>query len=115
MLAGTGMTTAGSLAGTGISVNAAEVFMSESGKCGENVVYTLDSEGTLTISGYGAMYDYPCEPEDELIPDASNGSEYLILDNPNEDPPIIYEDNNVLYYYDNPFYNNEKTVLIISV
>ena len=114
MLAGTGMTTAGSLAGTGISVNAAEVFMSESGKCGENVVYTLDSEGTLTISGYGAMYDYPCEPEDELIPDAFNGSEYLILDNPNEDPPIIYEDNNVLYYYDNPFYNNEniKKVMI---
>ena len=28
------------------------------GKCGENVTYTLDSEGTLTISGSGDMEDY---------------------------------------------------------
>ena len=28
------------------------------GKCGENVSWELDSSGTLTISGSGAMYDY---------------------------------------------------------
>ena len=30
----------------------------ESGKCGDNVTYTLDSNGVLTISGVGAMWDY---------------------------------------------------------
>lgn len=29
-----------------------------SGQCGENATYTLDSEGMLTISGSGALYDY---------------------------------------------------------
>ncbi|MBQ8135461.1 MAG: hypothetical protein IJ192_13835 [Clostridia bacterium] len=29
-----------------------------SGSCGENVTYTLDSEGLLIISGSGDMYDY---------------------------------------------------------
>ncbi|MCR4645763.1 MAG: leucine-rich repeat domain-containing protein [Oscillospiraceae bacterium] len=29
-----------------------------SGECGENVTWTLDDEGTLTISGEGAMQDY---------------------------------------------------------
>ena len=29
----------------------------DSGKCGENVTYTLDSDGLLTISGSGKMYD----------------------------------------------------------
>lgn len=29
-----------------------------SGKCGENVTWTLDDQGTLTISGSGAMRDY---------------------------------------------------------
>lgn len=29
-----------------------------SGVCGENATWTLDAEGTLTISGDGAMYDY---------------------------------------------------------
>ena len=28
------------------------------GTCGENLTWSLDSEGTLTISGIGAMYDY---------------------------------------------------------
>ena len=29
------------------------------GKCGDNVTYSFDSmSGTLTISGYGPMYDY---------------------------------------------------------
>lgn len=30
----------------------------ESGKCGDNVTYTLDSDGVLTISGSGDMYTY---------------------------------------------------------
>ena len=30
----------------------------ESGKCGTNLTWTLDDEGTLTISGTGAMYYY---------------------------------------------------------
>ena len=30
----------------------------ESGKCGDNVTYTFDSDGVLTISGSGDMYDY---------------------------------------------------------
>lgn len=29
-----------------------------SGKCGDNVTWTLSDDGTLTISGKGAMYDY---------------------------------------------------------
>ena len=30
----------------------------DSGKCGDNLTWTLDSYGTLTIAGNGAMYDY---------------------------------------------------------
>lgn len=29
-----------------------------SGKCGDNLEWTLDSDGELLITGYGAMYDY---------------------------------------------------------
>ena len=32
------------------------------GTCGENLTWTLDSEGTLTISGTGAMTDYSYDP-----------------------------------------------------
>ncbi len=39
------------------TANAAAIV--DSGTCGESVTWTLDSEGTLTISGAGAMYDYP--------------------------------------------------------
>ncbi|MBQ5563123.1 MAG: hypothetical protein IIT39_07035, partial [Clostridia bacterium] len=106
VLAGTGAITTSALSLTDMSVNDAEIFVLETGQCGENVSYTLDSNGTLVISGYGAMYDYPCEPEDVLIPDAFNDSEDWIFDTQNEDPPIIYEDDKVLYYYDNPFYDN---------
>ena len=31
-----------------------------SGICGENLTWTLDSDGVLTISGTGEMYDYSC-------------------------------------------------------
>ena len=33
----------------------------KSGTCGDNVTWTLDDEGTLTISGTGKMTDYDCE------------------------------------------------------
>lgn len=33
------------------------VFAQESGMCGDNITWTLDDNGTLTISGNGAMYD----------------------------------------------------------
>ena len=38
------------------SVFAADIVAS--GTCGDNLTWTLDSEGTLTISGTGAMTDY---------------------------------------------------------
>ncbi len=34
-----------------------EIF-SDSGKCGDNVYYSFDNNGTLTITGSGDMYDY---------------------------------------------------------
>ena len=40
--------------GSEIKASAAEV---ESGKCGENVFWSLDDKGVLTISGSGYMYD----------------------------------------------------------
>ena len=36
----------------------ADVDVNPSGKCGENLLYTLSSDGVLTISGTGPMYDY---------------------------------------------------------
>lgn len=39
----------------GITVSADEV---DSGSCGESATWSLDSNGTLTISGSGEMYDY---------------------------------------------------------
>ena len=43
--------------GQSVSVSA-EVSTDTSGTCGENLTWELDSEGTLTISGSGDMYDY---------------------------------------------------------
>ena len=42
-----------------------------SGICGDNLTWTLDNEGTLTISGTGAMTDYSALPNSS-IPWASN-------------------------------------------
>ncbi len=44
---------------------AAEIV--DSGICGDNLTWTLDSEGQLTISGEGAMYDYADEETGECI------------------------------------------------
>lgn len=40
----------------GVIVQAAEVV--KSGTCGDNLTWTLDADGVLTISGTGAMKDY---------------------------------------------------------
>ena len=56
MLMGGGLTEIGKYIGTSISAAAADIVTS--GSCGDNVKYTLDSEGTLTISGTGKMKDY---------------------------------------------------------
>lgn len=41
-----------------LASSAEEPAVVDSGECGENVSYVFDSEGTLTISGTGAMTDY---------------------------------------------------------
>jgi hypothetical protein len=42
-----------------------EVQSTKSGKCGKNVTWKLDSDGTLTISGTGKMYDYSYDDDYE--------------------------------------------------
>ncbi len=39
-------------------VDTAEAAAVSSGQCGDDIRWTLDASGTLTISGTGAMYDY---------------------------------------------------------
>ena len=46
----------------------AETTVVDSGICGENVYYTLDSDGTLTIYGTGEMADYDVDDEDDDCP-----------------------------------------------
>ena len=58
MLIGCGFDEIGSYLGTNLSVNAADVEIVQNGSCGENISYTIDSEGTLFISGSGKMQDY---------------------------------------------------------
>ena len=40
------------------STTASAAETTPSGTCGDNLTWTLDDEGTLTISGTGSMYDY---------------------------------------------------------
>ena len=40
------------------ALNSNAATVSKSGKCGDNVSYKLDSNGTMTISGNGPMYDF---------------------------------------------------------
>ena len=61
MLMSGGLSTVGSYITQGIVASAADVTVVESGSCGaegNNVVYTLDSEGTLIISGSGKMVSF---------------------------------------------------------
>ena len=46
---------------------------SGSGKCGDNAKWTLDTSGTLTISGTGAMYDYDFIGERNPAPWCADG------------------------------------------
>ncbi len=46
------------LAAVAMGSYAAAADIVESGECGENVTYTLDSDGVLTINGSGEMKDY---------------------------------------------------------
>ncbi len=43
-----------------IDFSAKAATVVNSGTCGDNLTWTLDSDGTLTISGTGDMYDYDC-------------------------------------------------------
>ena len=52
-----------------VGASAAEIV--DSGNCGDNVTWTLDSEGTLTISGNGSMENY--DPYDENQNDEYEG------------------------------------------
>ena len=38
-----------------------ELRAASSGKCGDNITWTLDDNGLLTLTGSGKMYDYGCE------------------------------------------------------
>ena len=61
ILMGGGLAAALGFVGEGINslaANAADVTVVKKGSCGENVTYTLDNKGTLTISGKGDMYNY---------------------------------------------------------
>ena len=56
-----------------------------SGTCGDNLTWTLDDEGTLTISGTGRMTNYASHPDRTLhnnpvyesIPDLAKSNLYL--------------------------------------
>ena len=46
-------------------VDTAEAAAVSSGQCGDDIRWTLDDQGTLTITGTGAMYDYDYIWEDD--------------------------------------------------
>ena len=48
----------------GITANAADIL--DSGKCGDNVTWQVDSEGTLTISGKGEVAESPWDDSDKF-------------------------------------------------
>ena len=57
----------------GVSISSAAEIV-DSGMCGNNVSWTLDSDGLLTISGTGAMLDYDYYIDNPEIPFADNES-----------------------------------------
>ena len=60
------------------AVKAAAATIVDSGKCGANVTYTLDSDGLLTISGKGSMYGYSWKSDgDKYFTTAPWGSKKL--------------------------------------
>lgn len=53
----------------GLVGHAAEIV--KNGKCGTNVTYTLDNEGTLTLSGYGDTFNFHSDSEGSVNPFSS--------------------------------------------
>ena len=73
VIAGGGLAEIGGIAGSGIGTLTAEAAtIVKTGYCGSRVSYTLDSEGTLTISGSGEMYSYDNEYASTKSPFYSN-------------------------------------------
>ena len=61
-----------------LAPKAAAATIVDSGNCGNNVTYTLDSDGLLTISGKGSMYGYSWKSDgDKLVTTAPWGSKKL--------------------------------------
>lgn len=58
MVFGAGEILPGVISEPGSLISASADTLIKSGKCGENATWVLDNDGTLTISGTGAMYDY---------------------------------------------------------
>ena len=56
----------------GITVFADEVTYPVSGECGNSVTWTLDAEGTLTVSGTGKMSQYQTYPWKEYAGNIKN-------------------------------------------
>ncbi|SDL27023.1 Leucine rich repeat-containing protein [Sarcina sp. DSM 11001] len=59
--AGTATITATAADGSGATATCTVTVLLPSGTCGDNLTWTLDGEGILTISGTGKMYDYTGE------------------------------------------------------
>ena len=60
-----------------VTASAAETV--KSGKCGDNLTWTFDSEGTLTISGTGPMYDYSYKSGESPEPWADLGFKTIVV------------------------------------
>ncbi len=104
------------------TANAAEVV--DSGSCGENLTYVLDSDGVLTISGTGDMEDYYYSPP--LWYESSESIKEVIVENGVTSignsafagceslANITVDANNAIYSSDENgvLFNKDKTTLI---
>ena len=63
-------------------MTALTVHAEESGTCGENLTWTLDDEGTLTISGTGEIRDYSWRPVKKVVikPGVTSIGDYAFQD-----------------------------------
>ncbi|SDB25488.1 PASTA domain, binds beta-lactams, partial [Ruminococcaceae bacterium FB2012] len=64
-------TTNGKTATCAVTVKPTGPKIVKSGSCGQNVNYTLDENGLLTISGSGNMYDFEYEAESPFYDDSA--------------------------------------------
>ncbi len=58
-----------------VGIGTTTVYAAESGTCGDNLTWTLDDNGVLTISGTGAMYDY-----DMTVPWTRNNVKSIVIE-----------------------------------